>query len=285
MEWKVTTFYKFIPLDEDKLADIKRELLKRAEELGVEGLVLIAEEGINATVAAAKNHLSDFKDELGDMFGNLEYKDSVSDRRPFRRFKVKIKPEIVQLKRRDIQPTGAESTLTPNEWDAMIDEGDVTLIDVRNKYETQLGTFKEAIDPGTEHFSQWPSWLKDSGIPGNRRIGIFCTGGIRCAKAAVAMKEQGYTNVYQLDGGILNYLKHRPNKNYTGDCFVFDHRVALGQDLLPSEIIERCWQCGNGGWLERECEQCAASFKTCAECDEARFSTVCSKNCRYVIGT
>lgn len=284
MEWQVTTFYKFLPVEVDKLNDHKMQLVKQGRALNVEGLVLIAQEGVNGTLAGSILGIEQYKKFLCDLFGDLRFKDSISESRPFRRFKVKVKSEIVQLMRRDIQPSESEVSLSPNDWDAMIAGGDFTLIDVRNKYETQLGSFRAAIDPETEQFSQFPAWLKVADLPKNFNIGIFCTGGIRCAKAAVAMKEQGYTNVYQLDGGILNYLKHRPNKNYIGDCFVFDHRVALGQDLLRSEIIERCWRCGNGGWLPRNCQRCDALFKTCAGCDRTRSEVACSKNCRYAMG-
>ena len=145
----------------------------------------------------------------------------------------------------------------------------------------RLGSFKNAVDPGTWKFSQFPDWVRSSGIDKDKRIGIFCTGGIRCEKAAVAMGEQGYGNVYQLDGGILKYIEERPNKNFEGDCFVFDHRVAVKQDLTPSEQYGRCPWCGNGGDLDRSCENCESDYKVCGECFESLPASLCSKNCRY----
>lgn len=281
MPYFVTTYYKFTSLPKRQLPTLKRLLEEKAQELGILGLVLIAEEGINATISGGKPDLLMYKDFLVEHFGGLRFKDSVSDIRPFKRFKVKIRPEIVQLKREDIQPVGTESHLSPDEWDALMAEDDTVLIDVRNWYETKLGSFTGAVDPKTWQFSQFPEWLKKSGIAADAKIGIFCTGGIRCEKAAVIMHEEGYRNVHQLDGGILNYIENRPQGYFEGDCFVFDHRVAVGQGLQPTTRYGKCPHCGNGGEVSMACVQCEASFKTCQDCLSALPAALCSKNCRY----
>lgn len=280
MEYFVTTFYKFTSLPEAELASIKEELEKQAHAGHILGLVLLAPEGINATIAGGAAAIAEYKKLVSERFGQIVYKDSLSQTAPFKRFKVKIKPEIVQLKRTDIQPQGNEASLSPEEWDKEM-QADAIVIDVRNWYEAKLGTFKNAINPQTETFSEFPQWLKKSGIPKQKKIGLFCTGGIRVAKAAVVMKEQGYEHVYQLEGGILNYLAQRPNKNFEGECFVFDHRSAVGQDLRPSQQYKVCPHCGNGGSIEKTCAVCQAAYKVCPECVAALPAALCSKNCCY----
>lgn len=281
MEYQVTTFYIFTPLEKTRLPIIKKALEEKAKQLNIMGLLLLAEEGANATLSGSKEGLQAYKTFLEEQFGSLTFKDSVSDTPPFRRFKVKIKQEIVQLKRTDILPTGNEPHVSAEEWDKIIEDENAVVIDVRNWYETKLGTFKNAIDPKTWTFSQFPKWLKKSGIPKDQKVGIFCTGGIRCEKAAVAMKEQGYENVYQLDGGILDYIEKQPNKNFEGDCFVFDHRTAVGQDLRPSKTFTRCWSCGNAGSIDRTCQVCTNEYKACEDCAKTMKVALCSKNCRY----
>ncbi|MEX0649450.1 MAG: rhodanese-like domain-containing protein [Candidatus Andersenbacteria bacterium] len=281
MEYLVTTFYKFTHLAEKDLPTIKHTLETRARQLDIIGLTLIASEGINATVAGSREAIAAYKPFLEEQFGELQFKDSPSNKQPFRRFKVKIKEEIVQLQRTDIQPTGNEPHLSPAKWDAMLEDEDSVVIDVRNWYETKLGTFKKAIDPKTWKFSQFPQWLKKSNIPKDKNVMIFCTGGIRCEKAALAIKEQGYDNVYQLDGGILNYIEKRPNKNFEGECFVFDHRTSVTQDLTPSQKISRCPHCGNGGELRLVCINCHVEYACCEDCQAVK-TQVCSKNCAYI---
>lgn len=281
MEYAVTTFYKFMPLGPDKLVGLKEALEAKAAILGIFGLTLIAPEGVNATVSGSDKGIAAYKEFITGRFGNMNFKDSQADRQPFKRFKVKIKEEIVQLKRTDVVPSGQEPHVSPEEWDKLMEQDDIVLIDVRNWYEAKLGTFKKAINPKTWQFSNFPRWLQKADIPKEKKIGIFCTGGIRCEKAAVAMKEQGYEHVYQLDGGILNYIEQRPHRNFEGDCFVFDHRVAVGQNLKPSTRYGLCTSCGNGGWIGHVCEECGSGFKMCDDCAAAAPIALCSKNCRY----
>lgn len=281
MNYLVSTYYKFLKLEKRDLETLKTDLEKKAAALDIFGLTLIAEEGVNATIAGAPTQLEEYKNFLQEKFGELTFKDSPSRKLPFRRFKVKIKKEIVQLRRPDIQPTGAEPHLSPEKWNQLMTEEDVVLIDVRNWYETKLGSFKGAVDPKTFSFHQFPKWVKKSGLKKDQKIGIFCTGGIRCEKAAVEMNQQGYNNVYQLDGGILNYIEKQPNKNFEGHCFVFDHRVAVGQDLKPSETYGCCPWCGNGGDIKKSCDTCGILFKMCDDCSEQKKSmNYCSKKCR-----
>lgn len=281
MQYQVITFYAFLPLEKETLPTLKQTLEQRAHELGIFGLTLIAPEGVNATMAGLPEQITTYKKFLSELFGDITWKESQSDLMPFKRFKVKIKEEIVQLKRPDIIPSGKESHLSPEEWDTLMAEDDVVIIDVRNWYETKLGTFKRAINPRTKKFSEFPQWLKESGIAKDKKIGIFCTGGIRCEKAALAMQEQGYGQVHQLDGGILTYIEKKPEKNFEGECFVFDSRCAVGQDLLPSTIYAVCAVCGNGGTLEGSCTHCGKTYRLCDDCQAAQTAALCSRNCRY----
>lgn len=280
MKYTVTTFYKFMPLEEGKLADLKHALEERAREFSMMGLTLLAPEGVNATMAGKPADVQQYQQFLREQFGELNFKDSGSDKMPFKRFKVKIKKEIVQLKRTDILPSGRESHVSPQQWDELLSSDDAVIIDVRNDYEVKMGTFKNAVNPQTKTFSEFPEWLKRAGIDKQRKIGIFCTGGIRCEKAAVAIEELGYEHVHQLDGGVLNYLEKQPHKNFDGECFVFDGRCAVGQDLLPSQKYATCPGCGNGGFLERSCVACEKEFKICDECLAKDSVAICSKACR-----
>jgi UPF0176 protein len=282
MEYTVTTFYKFMPLEEGQLLDFKQILEDKAKSLNIFGLILIAPEGVNATLAGLPGDVASYKDWLVGQFGELVFKDSPSEMMPFKRFKVKVRAEIVQLGRTDIKPTGEESHISPEAWDEMMAKEDVVLIDVRNWYEAKLGTFKGAINPQTKTFQEFPDWLKKSGIAKGKKIGIFCTGEIRCEKAAVAMKEQGYDNVHSLEGGVLNYIEKRPNSNFDGECFVFDHRSAVGQDLRPSAKYKVCSSCGNGAALTATCVNCDKEYRICDDCAAASAASLCSKNCRYI---
>lgn len=281
MDYTVTTFYKFIPLSREELSQIKVELEQRGNDLGLVGLTLIAEEGVNATMAGKAEEIAQYKIFLTDRFGEMMFKDSPSDMLPFKRFKVKIKPEIVQLQRTDLRPDGTETHLTPEKWDELTAQEDVVMIDVRNWYEAKIGTFKKAINPQTKTFSQFPQWLEKSGLPKEKKIAIFCTGGIRCEKAAVVMKEKGYENIFQLNGGILNYIDKKPQQNFEGECFVFDHRAAVGQDLRPSTRYGLCTTCGNAGDIDQTCVCCSKTYQTCDDCMPSLNLSLCSKDCKY----
>lgn len=282
MEFSVTTFYKFTPIEKTALGEVKQSLIDTARSLGVFGLVLIAEEGVNATLAAPPQALQKYKEFLETLFGELYYKDSPSHKIPFKRFKVKIKEEIVGLKRPDLIPNGNQKLISPEEWDKMMAEEDVVVIDVRNWYEAAIGKFKGAINPKTWNFSQFPEWVKSSQIPKDKKVLMYCTGGIRCEKASLAMEEQGYENVYQLDGGIINYIEKRPHQNFEGECFVFDHRVSVTQTLEPTSTYYLCPHCGNPGTETFACSLCHKEGHACLACIEKPQGTTCSKQCAYV---
>lgn len=243
--------------------------------------MLIAKEGVNATVAGKTESIDAFKKILTDTFGPMNFKDSPAESQPFRRWKVSIREEIVALGKPDIVPSGKNNHLPPQEWDKMLHEEGTVVIDVRNSYETQIGTFKGAIDPKTETFNQFPEFVKNSNIPKDTKVLICCTGGIRCEKAIVEMQQQGYEHVYQLDGGILKYIEEMPNQSFEGECFIFDHRVAVDQNLQPSKRYGMCIHCGNPGDIKGNCTLCNKHTTVCTQCVAKGKQKVCSKNCNY----
>jgi UPF0176 protein len=213
---------------------------------------------------------------------DLIIKESSSTTPPFKRFKVKTREEIVTLGKPDILPlSSADTHLSPEEWhQALLDE-DVIVIDTRNWYETKLGKFKKAIDPELDEFQQWPEYLQKSELPKDKKILIYCTGGIRCEKAIVEMHNQGFENVYQLEGGILNYLQKYPEQSFEGECFVFDHRVAVDQNLQPSQKYKMCPHCGQPGETVISCLECESKAIVCEACRKEKAQNTCSKNCAY----
>jgi UPF0176 protein len=176
---------------------------------------------------------------------DIVFKDSSADALVFKRWSVKIKPEIVAIKKSEIRPHGKHRHLTPAEWQQMLERDDVILLDARNDYEVAIGKFRGAIDPSIKHFSDFPAYVKQASIPKDKKVLMYCTGGIRCEKAIIAMEAKEYEHVYQLEGGILAYLEQFPEQSFEGECFVFDHRVAVDQHLRPSQQFVLCVECGN----------------------------------------
>jgi len=284
--YSVATFYRFSPIAKDTIDVFKSALMTEAKRLSVKGLVIMGCEGINTTIAGLEQDLKDFISYISQTpgFENMSVKYSTSKMIPFRRFKVQIRDEIVTLNRPDLQPNEKDpSHLTPEEWhNVLTKEQDYLLIDTRNWYETEIGKFKNAIAPPITEFTEFPKWLETQNIPKEKKVLIYCTGGIRCEKAQVEMKESGFNNVFQLKDGILGYLKEFPNQTFDGECFVFDHRVAVDQNLEASKNFDLCPHCGQPSNNEISCVKCDSTAKVCERCleKEARFET-CSKNCAH----
>ena len=284
-EFLISTFYKFQAIEQDCLSDLRQKLVSKAEDLEIKGLLLIGVEGCNATISGKEEKLREFIGfiEEQDQIGALECKESYGSFQPFRRFKVDIREEIVTLKDKEIVPECENNNhLTPKEWQAVLDsKEDFVLIDTRNFYETDVGLFPGAIDLKLKKFSEFPQRVKDLNIPRDKKILMYCTGGIRCEKAIIDMQRDGYQKVFQLQGGILKYLEELPNQSFEGECFVFDHRVALGQDLQPSKIYKLCPHCGNPARLEINCGLCDKPAKVCDRCIGNEHLKSCSKNCAH----
>lgn len=282
----VTAFYKFKNLKAEDLASIKSQLESKAAELKVRGLVILGTEGINSTCSAADSEvLQHWQEWIKLLFQSpdIVFKNSVANKSPFHRFKVKVRKEIVTLGTPHLHPDGKNHHLTPTEWNKVLkEEKDFVLIDTRNWYEYNIGTFKGAVNPKIDVFTEFPKFIEENNYPKDKKMLIFCTGGIRCEKGILSLQDQGYKNVYQLEGGILKYLEEYPNEEFTGECFVFDHRVAVDQKLQPSQQFTLCPHCGQPAKIDITCKRCDTPAQVCDDCLKLDWKKdTCSKNCAY----
>lgn len=281
--WLVTTFYKFTRLN--NLDQLQASLENKAKDLNIKGLVILGPDGINSTISATSDeNLKLFKQFITESFGNMMFKDSQANKAPFRRFKVKQRDEIVTIGAPELFPEKIKNHhLTPTEWNQVLKhETDYVLVDTRNWYETKIGTFKGAQDPKTDQFSEFPKWMEQQNHPKDKKMLIFCTGGIRCEKGILELQKQGYNNVYQLEGGILKYLEEYPNDQFEGECFVFDNRVAVDQNLQPTQQYKLCPHCGQPAFIKIDCARCDYHAVICDDCSQLEFKKdTCSKNCAY----
>jgi UPF0176 protein len=244
MPLKVAAFYQFAALPDFR--ELREPLRAICTGLGLKGSVLLAQEGINGTVAGPAGGIDALVIELqrGALFGgrldNLELKFSRSSELPFQRMKVRLKKEIVTLGAA-VDPTRqVGSYVEPGDWNALLAAPDTLVIDTRNEFEVAMGTFEGAVDPGIRSFGQFKEFATQKLDPAkHRKIAMFCTGGIRCEKASAYLLAQGFDEVYHLKGGILRYLEGVPEaqSRWRGECFVFDERVTLGHDLLEHKDL------------------------------------------------
>ncbi len=280
----ISSFYQFIHVDNPE--QMKVELEAKAHELKIVGLIILGTEGFNSTSACqSEQDLQTWKDLFMEKFNltRLNCKDSTSEKPPFLKLAIKVKPEIVTTGRTDLRLENQNQNhhLAPSEWDEMLQD-DVVVIDTRNWYEYKLGTFKGALNPNIEKFTDFPKYFESQKIEKDKKIMIFCTGGIRCEKGILELQEKGYKNVFQLDGGILNYLKEKPRQSFEGECFVFDNRVSVDQDLKPTQLYTLCPHCGQPAAVSKTCVRCDSEFIICEPCLEIQTKKdVCSKNCSY----
>lgn len=286
--YSVCSFYRFSEMSAQRVEQVKALLEISAAELGVGGLIILATEGINGTISGLPISVATFKTLLVELFApdggtaaDWPFKESSAEKNAFKRFKVRVRTEIVTT--RDAQPKHVgeqKNALTPEQWHQTLKSGEpVVLIDTRNYYETELGVFRGAIDPGIKHFSEFPDFVTNQAYPKDAKVLMYCTGGIRCEKAIYQMEELGYSEVYQLQGGILNYLAQYPDELFEGECFVFDQRVAVTQSLAPSERWVLCPHCGQPGDVEVSCAKCAKCAKVCERCVTELQRATCSKDC------
>ncbi len=246
----VAALYKFVKIAD--YCELQAPLLAFCEARGVKGTLLLAHEGINGTIAGPEQGLREVLSYLQQdpRLAGLEHKESWADAMPFYRMKVKLKREIVTMGVPDIEPTTmAGAYVQPQEWNALIDDPEVVVVDVRNDYEVSIGTFRGAVNPHTTSFSEFPKWVQEQSseggvLAGGARVAMFCTGGIRCEKSTAYLRSQGFDEVYHLQGGILKYLETVPAEQslWDGQCFVFDERVSVGHGLEPGDY-ELCRAC------------------------------------------
>lgn len=242
----IAALYHFARLDNPAARRGPLAALCRAE--GVTGTLLLASEGVNGTIAGSREGIDAVLSHVRGLPGcaGLEWKEATAAKPPFRRMKVRLKREIVTMGQPEVDPRArAGHYVEPADWNALIAGPDVAVIDTRNDYEVAIGTFEGAINPETKSFGDFPDWWQQNrGRFGNRRIAMFCTGGIRCEKATNFLLSEGVEEVYHLKGGILNYLERIPAEEslWRGSCFVFDGRVSVGHGLAegPHELCHAC---------------------------------------------
>ncbi len=242
----VCALYHFVALDD--YPSLQQPLLALMKAQGVKGTLLLAAEGINGTIAGSRAGIDAVLAWLQSdpRLAGLDHKESFDDSMPFYRAKVKLKKEIVTMGVPGIDPRRTVGThVKARDWNALISDPDVLLIDTRNAYEVEIGSFRNAVNPHTGSFREFPEYVQNNLLPyRNRKIAMFCTGGIRCEKSTAYLKENGFGEVYHLEGGILKYLEEVPESEslWEGECFVFDNRVAVNHALQKGDY-DQCHAC------------------------------------------
>jgi UPF0176 protein len=233
MSYTIAAFYRFVSLAHPTM--LQRELIASFSEDELCGTLLIATEGVNGTLAGSAGTIDRLLHTLASKVSldRAEVKFAASDERPFGRLKFKVRDEIIPFRKAAVDPTQAGIYVQPEEWNKLIADPDVLLLDTRNHYEVEMGTFADAVDPGIETFSDFASYVREHLDPAkHKKVAMFCTGGIRCEKASAFMLQEGFSEVYHLKGGILKYLEEVPEQasKWHGDCFVFDRRRGVAHD-------------------------------------------------------
>ena len=244
-KFNIISFYEFINLTE--IEQLKSELIHFLKKRNSKGTILLAKEGLNGTISIKKNYSLEFKNFINKILKKkIFFKTHNYSEHVFLRLKIKIKSEIIKMGKKNIQPnkkTGHH--IVPDEWDKLIADKNTVLVDTRNNYESKIGTFKGSILVNSANFREFPEWVKKNEKKiKNRKIAMFCTGGVRCEKASSYLRTNGFKNVFQLNGGIISYLQQTKNKskNWVGECFVFDERVSINENLSKGNY-DQCFAC------------------------------------------
>ena len=242
----VAALYKFVTLEDFR--DLREPLLDTCLGAGTRGTLLLAREGINGTIAGSREGIDRVLAYLREdpRLADIGHKESFDDHMPFYRMKVKLKREIVTMGVDGIDPNRVVGTyVEPRDWNALVDDPEVLVIDTRNDYECGIGSFRGALDPRTTTFREFPAWVRANVDPGrHRKVAMFCTGGIRCEKASSFMLQEGFQEVFHLRGGVLKYLEEVPpeDSRWEGECFVFDNRVSVDHRLEKGRY-DQCHGC------------------------------------------
>ena len=285
--YKIVSLYCFSPIEEKKLFNLRDEF-EKFEEKGLTGLIILAQEGLNGTICGKETIVNIFHREIKNFLKDqdLNEKISFSEKKIFKKLKIKIKSEIVTMGINDISPQIKSGIYVNSEqWNNLLSDENTIVIDTRNHYEVSLGTFDNAINPNLKNFREFPDWLdknlkKFTKDNENINIAMFCTGGIRCEKATSLLLEKGYKNTYHLKGGILKYLENIPSRRnkYKGECYVFDERVSVDKNLKKGSY-SICHACGMPLSEEDkrklhyiEGVQCHLCIEKFTDADRARFA-------------
>ncbi len=276
----VAALYKFATLE--NFRELREPLLQACIDAGIKGSLLLAHEGINGTIAGPRSGIDRVLAYLkaDPRLRELEHKESIDSEQPFLRMKVKLKKEIVTLGVDGIDPNHLVGTyIEPRDWNRIISDPDVLVLDTRNDYEVELGSFAGAINPEMETFREFPRYVQRFDPQQHKKVAMFCTGGIRCEKASALMLEQGFTEVYHLKGGILKYLEEVPVEQslWQGECFVFDNRVAVDHALNKGSY-ELCHACG---WGVSAADKSSPLFEDGVSCPRCEASLTDEQKSRF----
>ncbi len=269
MNYRVLLYYKYVNLAEPEQFFNAHKLL--CKQLGLTGRILVADEGLNGTVCGTIEQTEAYKQALwsDERFQDIEFKEHDYSENPFAKLKIKLRRELVALGVNEITAADAAQHLSPQDWHTLAQQPDVVVMDVRNNYESKIGKFKEAIVPDIGNFRELPAWMEQHQELKDKKVLIYCTGGIRCEKASAVLKRSGVGEVYQLHGGIINYGKEIPNGLWEGSCFVFDQRMAVQvNDTEHHYAISTCQSCETKTDQYYNCAnvECNALILQCADC-------------------
>jgi len=273
--YEVVAFYKFVKIDdcESFAPSLKAQML----ELDIMGTILLANEGINGTIGGTPESIKQIIEIIRAHEGlaDLPCKSSYAPGHVFNRAKVKVKPSLINIGEDDkADPNKAVGEyVKPKDWNALISDPEVVLIDTRNDYEYHAGTFEGAVDPEITRFRELPAFVNKHYDPKvHKKVAMFCTGGIRCERSTAWMLEQGYEHVYHLEGGILKYLEEVPQEQsmWKGDCYVFDERVGVNHDLAPSDNAKFCPGCGHALTTKLRCAPEYVAGECCSFCPDVQ---------------
>ncbi len=282
MSYEVILYYNFTDVEEpEAFCKAHKNFLKK---LGVKGRVYIGREGINGTLGGTPEQMNAYKNHLRSQkgFEGTEFKSDLTDTLPFAKLICKVRDEIVAIHVDGLDPSEGGAHLEPSEWRKIMEsEEDYVMIDVRNDYESKIGHFEGALTPEVDTFYEFPEWLEKAQIPKDKKVLMYCTGGIRCEKFSVLMKKEGWEDVNQLHGGILNYAKEEDGKHFKGKCFVFDDRLVVPVNKENLEPIARCEITGKPADSYINCAnmECNKLF-VCSEDGAELMEGCCTEECR-----
>lgn len=274
----VTSFYKYVKIINPVYFRDKHE--KFCNSLAVKGKILVAKEGINGSISGNKEQIEKYKKELlrNKLFKDIKFKDNLADSHPFKKTIVRIKKEVVTSGLK-VNLKNKGKYISPEQLNNLIETKEAIIVDARNNYESKIGKFKNALTPDIETFKEFKKVPKLLSKYKNKKIVTYCTGGIRCEKASAFLKEKGFKNVLQLEGGILNYINQFPDKYFEGRCFVFDNRMSIPSGPQSKEIsyCEKC-HVPSGTYVNCSNVNCDKMFISCEECSK-KMKGACSKSC------
>lgn len=276
----IAAFYRFADLPD--FEGFRDRLVALGAEFDVKGTVLLAPEGVNGTIAGAKEDVEVFLELLrsDSRLAGLEAKWSTANEDPFLRLKVRLKKEIVTLRVGDVDSINNTATHVPAaEWNELISDPDTIVIDTRNDYEHAIGTFANAVNPETRRFGEFPEWIENQPDIRDKKLAMFCTGGIRCEKGTAFLREQGFEEVYQLEGGVLKYLEtvDAEDSLWDGECYVFDRRVSVGHGLVPGDL-EICPNCNR---VLGDEDRARTSYRTGVHCSSCHDTITEDRRVRF----